>query len=59
MSGSADVKRPCVGCVYYDACGNTGRTAPCEGRVTKSDRRRNDGKNQMMKEVQANVHAAD
>ena len=34
---------PCVGCVYYKACGNTNRTAPCYGRVTKSERRK-DGK---------------
>lgn len=29
---------PCIGCVYYKACGNTNRTAPCYGRVTKSER---------------------
>ena len=34
---------PCVGCVYYKACGNTNRTAPCYGRVTKSERNK-DGK---------------
>ena len=34
------VKRPCVGCVYYTACGNTNRTMPCNGRVTKSERKR-------------------
>ncbi len=34
------VKKPCVGCVYFDACGNTNRTQPCNGRVTKSDRKR-------------------
>ena len=31
------VKKPCVGCVYFKACGNTNRTVPCEGRQTKSD----------------------
>ena len=34
------VKKPCVGCVYFNACGNTNRTQPCNGRVTKSDRKR-------------------
>ena len=40
MNGSGSVKHPCVGCVYYAACGNSGRTAPCEGRVTRSVRRK-------------------
>lgn len=31
---------PCVGCVYYAACGNTNRTMPCEGRETKSDKKK-------------------
>ena len=33
-------KRPCIGCVYFKACGETNRTMPCYGRVTKSERRR-------------------
>lgn len=33
------VKHPCVGCVYFDACGVTSRTVPCNGRVTKSQRK--------------------
>lgn len=30
-------KRPCVSCIYYDACGSTARTEPCYGRVTLSE----------------------
>ena len=35
--GGADmkVKKPCVGCVYFNACGSTTRTEPCKGRKTK------------------------
>lgn len=32
------VKKPCIGCVYYDACGCSTRTEPCEGRITKRER---------------------
>jgi len=32
---STNVKRPCIGCVYFPYCGSTTRTAPCKGRVTK------------------------
>lgn len=28
-------KHPCIGCKYYEQCGNTNRTEPCEGRETK------------------------
>lgn len=35
----SEVKHPCQGCVYFDACGNTNRTQPCEGCVTKSQRK--------------------
>ena len=28
-------KHPCVGCVYFKECGNTSRTEPCRGRMTK------------------------
>ena len=34
------VKKPCIGCVYFNACGETNRTMPCEGRQTKSDKER-------------------
>lgn len=26
---------PCIGCVYFKVCGETNRTMPCEGRMTK------------------------
>lgn len=29
---------PCVGCVYYKVCGESTRTVPCMGRVTKSEK---------------------
>lgn len=31
------VKYPCRKCVYYEACGDGGRTKPCEDRRTKKD----------------------
>ncbi len=39
---SRQVKKPCIGCVYYDACGCSTRTEPCEGRMTKRGRRQSD-----------------
>lgn len=32
------VKHPCIGCIYFKACGNTNRTMPCDGRVTKTQK---------------------
>lgn len=29
------VKYPCRKCVYYEACGDGGRTKPCEDRKTR------------------------
>ena len=34
------VLKPCIGCVYFKACGNTNRTQPCEGRKTKTEQRK-------------------
>lgn len=34
------IKKPCVRCIYFAACGNTNRTMPCDGRVTKSEKKR-------------------
>lgn len=31
------VKYPCRKCVYYEACGDGGRTKPCEDRRTKKE----------------------
>lgn len=31
-------KHPCISCIYFKACGQTNRTMPCEGRITKSEK---------------------
>jgi hypothetical protein len=31
---------PCINCIYFKACGETNRTEPCEGRVTKSQKKK-------------------
>lgn len=36
----ATVKHPCRNCIYFKACGDNMRTAPCKGRVTKSEKKR-------------------
>lgn len=33
-------KHPCVGCIYFRVCGNTGRTMSCEGRMTKTEKKK-------------------
>ncbi len=33
-----NVKRPCISCIYFNACGSKNRTMPCNGRVTKSQK---------------------
>jgi len=33
------VKKPCIGCVYFKACGSTSRTEPCKGRMIKSEQK--------------------
>ena len=30
-------KHPCISCIYSKTCGDTSRTMPCEGRMTKSE----------------------
>ena len=37
-------KHPCQGCVYYKVCGESNRTATCYGRMTKREKRAEDGK---------------
>ena len=32
-----EVKKPCIGCVYFKVCGSTTRTEPCKGRKTKKE----------------------
>ena len=39
------VKHPCQGCIYFKECGNSNRTVPCEGRVTKSQKKEEERKN--------------
>lgn len=36
-------QRPCIGCVYFKACGDTSRTMPCNGRMTKTERKKKGG----------------
>ena len=33
-------KFPCRDCIYFKACGENNRTEPCEGRETKSDKKK-------------------
>lgn len=35
-----EVQYPCRNCIYYATCGESMRTAPCEGRKTKSEARK-------------------
>lgn len=37
-------QKPCIGCIYFAACGDTARTAPCNGRMTKSEKKRSEKK---------------
>lgn len=34
------VKHPCINCVYFKACGETNRTEPCSGRMTKTEQKK-------------------
>ena len=37
-------QHPCIACVYYKVCVESNRTEPCYGRMTKRERRAEDGK---------------
>lgn len=50
MKNKNSVKHPCQGCVYYQVCGNSGRTEPCNGRMTKSERIRMEKNSKEMEE---------
>lgn len=39
----SNVKRPCIGCIYFEACGSTTRTMPCDGRQTKTEKEKANG----------------
>lgn len=32
---SKPIQKPCIGCIYFKVCGSTTRTEPCDGRMTK------------------------
>ena len=34
------VQHPCIGCIYFKVCGSNTRTEKCEGRATKSQKKR-------------------
>lgn len=34
------IKHPCQNCVYFAACGESSRTVQCDGRQTKSEKKR-------------------
>lgn len=38
------VKRPCIDCVYFTACGETTRTMPCAGRMAKTEAKKENEK---------------
>ena len=46
------VKHPCRNCIYFDACGESGRTEPCKGRVTKSEKKKGDQKCKIMGDLE-------
>ena len=36
LKGADDtVDHPCIGCVYFDACGDSERTMQCDGRIVR------------------------
>ena len=39
------VQKPCIGCVYFDACGSNTHTEPCKGRMTKREKKVQERKN--------------
>ena len=44
------IKNPCRGCIYFKVCGENTRTKPCDGRTTKTDKKReNENKKYFLK----------
>ena len=39
-----NVKHPCQNCVYFKVCGENTRTVPCNGRMTKTEVKKQNGK---------------
>lgn len=31
---------PCQSCIYFKACGENTRTTPCNGRITKNEKKK-------------------
>lgn len=40
---NVSVKRPCINCKYFKACGETTRTMPCAGRDTNKKAKKQKG----------------
>ena len=45
MKNENGAKYPCRCCVYFEACGDNTRTMPCRGRMTKSEKKAKEKKN--------------
>lgn len=48
-----NVKYPCQGCVYFQACGHSGRREPCAGRQTKTEQKQQQTARQFYHLIQA------
>ena len=48
-------KHPCINCIYFKACGETTRTMPCEGRMTKSEKKKEINPMQFVGEFAVNM----
>lgn len=46
---------PCINCIYFKACGETTRTMPCEGRMTKSEKKQEINPMQFIGEIATNM----
>jgi hypothetical protein len=40
IKGGIIMQKPCINCIYIKACGSTTRTMPCDGRMTKSEKKK-------------------
>ena len=52
------VKKPCIGCVYFNACGSTTRVEPCKGRKTKREAKAEKKGGRQQWEIRGFVNAA-
>lgn len=48
-------KHPCISCIYFKACGETTRTMPCNGRMIKSEKKREVSPMQFVGELAVNM----